>query len=172
MWRLEITITHISLPHTHPCIVLRVHNPHEADGERGVCMLCDPVHAGWISSAAVPESCGDKVPIVSWLYWKAAVPGEEPAAPELLLTFASGSVKQLLLVLLPFLVWFYMHIIFMLQRDTKEPCTNPSHPQQHLAESPRSCCSPLQRTDFFIEYQQSMDVLVHQAQQGTMLHHE
>lgn len=38
MWRLNIIITHTSLPHTHPCTVLRVHNPHEADGDR-VCAL-------------------------------------------------------------------------------------------------------------------------------------
>lgn len=53
MWRLEITIAHISLPHTHPSIVPWVHNPLEARGDRGVCMLCDPIYSGQISSAAV-----------------------------------------------------------------------------------------------------------------------
>lgn len=49
-----------------------------------------------------------------------SAPSAAVTAPELLPTFASGSVIQLLFVLLPFLVWFYTNKSFMLQKDTKK----------------------------------------------------
>ena len=107
MQRTEITIAHISLPHTHLCIVLWVHNPLEAHGDKGVCTLCDPIYTqGRSFLQQCSERCGNKVPVVPWRYWNAALAGEEPAAPELFPACASGSVIQLFFVLLSILVWF------------------------------------------------------------------
>lgn len=69
-----------------------------------------------------------------------AVSGDEPAAPQLLLTFASGCVVQLLLVLLPLLGWFYFE--FMLQRGPEELCTIPTPTRsQDSAGSPRAAAA-------------------------------
>lgn len=90
----------LSLPHTHPCIVLRLHNPLEARGDRGVCFGFLFLRADGFCSSAL-SAVVTKSPLSPA---PTAVSGDEPVAPELLLASASGSVMQLLLVLLPLLL--------------------------------------------------------------------
>lgn len=65
----------------------------------------------------------------------------------------------------------------MLQRDIKKLYANPSHTSMHcvyhpgLNSKPRGCYSPMQRAHFLTFYEQSMHILMGQAQQGTTLHH-
>lgn len=162
MWRLEITIAHILLPHTHPSIVPWVHNPLEARGDRGVCMLCDPIYSGQISSAAV----------LGALWWR------RPCFPLLLLkcscgwggacsTWAASNlclwlryIASLCTVAIPGLILHWQKL-YATKRHKRTL-------HQSLLYPPASCWSPstqvtaqkLQKTDFFIQYWQSMDVLV------------
>lgn len=155
----EITIASISSSHTSLYCPAAAQSPRSPWRQR--CVLWVSVSQGRWFLQQRSERCGDQVPIVPCPYicewgwacstWAASYLG-------------SGCAVQLPLVLLPLLVWFYLG--FMLQRAPEELCTIPHPPE--LPGEPGLSWQPNTQNWF----QQPVDVLVLQAQQGTTLHHE
>lgn len=140
---------------------------HSKPMETEVCALGFCFSGQMVSAAVLWVT---KVPIVPCPYsceWGWAC--STWAAPHLWLCYAASLSTAAAPALV--LLWLYAP-------ERPRRALHQSHTHQHLPAEPglswqpRSCSSPAQRTDFSSPCQQPVDVLVHQAQQGTTLHHE